>query len=853
MSYLSNHSNLVIKKTFNMKVIKRNGKHEEVDPNKIITRMKEITKKMGLTRVDPIAVALETIQGLKDFITTEELDFFAANKCAEKILEEPQYDALAAGICISNLHKTTPFDFLEVTKKLYNNKYEKKHSPLVTDKYRKFVNKNIDKIRKALGNYERDYLIDFFGIKTLERSYLNRIKSRNDDDLNIKGDGNEIKKIKTDGRIIERPQHMFMRVSLGIHLDNIDDALETYDLMSQKYFTHASPTLFNAGTPRPQLSSCFLLNMGDSLEEIFDTVKDAAFISKLAGGIGINLSNIRAKGSHIRGTNGISDGIIPLIKMLNEEARYVNQGGRRKGAFAVYIEPWHADIYQFCELRKTIGVEELRARDIFLAMWTNDLFMERVLSEGDWALMCPDECPGLTTTYGDEFNKLYIKYENDGNYKKVVKAAELYNHILSCQQETGMPYMLFKDNINRQSNQKNIGVIQCSNLCSEIVEYTAPDEIAVCNLASVCLPKFIDTTKKGKLIYNYDKLYQVVKVITKNLNKIIDINHYPVKKAKKSNSKHRPIGIGVQGLSDVYCILGYPFDSVEARDINKKIFETIYFSSLEASMELAKRDGPYETFKGSPFSEGKLQWHLWGLEQKDLLMPWDWSKLIIDIKEHGVRNSLLTAVMPTASTSQIMGNTVACEPIAANMFNRATLAGEYVVIRKHLIEKLISMNLWTKEIKEEFLYDKGSIQKIDEIPDEIKKIYLTAFEMSNKPLLVQAIERGPFIDQSQSQNMFCDKPDTDMLFKSHIYAWKNKLKTGMYYLRSQAAVDALNFGLDYEAEQRIRAKRNIVQIETTITIKEKDVLITESSNSLDISIPPVNPRSKFADCESCSG
>lgn len=1142
-----------------MEVVKRNGNRERVSFDKIIRRIEGVCERLHLGRIDPIEIAKETVQGLYNGITTEELDFFAANKCAEKILDDPEYNRLAAGLCISNLHKTTSDDFLHVTQKLYNNKdAEGNHNPLVTKEYLNAVMNNKEKLNATI-DYSKDFDFDFFAIKTLEKAYLIRLKNDEDDPAKKKKRNElsgEDKLRLSKGKIIERPQQMIMRVALGIHGQDIDAAIETYNLIANHYFTHASPTLFNAGTPRPQLASCFLLDMDDSIDDIFETISDVSKISKWAGGIGIHLNDIRASKSIIRGTNGTSDGIIPLIKVLNEVGRYINQcftpdtmvfskngpikmgdvkikdelytidgslkrvnevikntvdkeiyeinvvnsfetvkvtgehqiyvipnqkkitnlslilnrlkkdivkpvyksvkdlttddivcfpkpkyltnnefdedhhrfygimlrdgyiykkkncnsmeygiavnedskietykfikkyleskkihywennqdncisikwtyceklnikydelydsddekiistnylnlskdkttsllkglinnnddsvrkeiyyhttskklayqirfllmrfgvlvsghikddrdttqkityvlripkhefvetfadikatsklkyfeyddkmwsritsikkidykgevldfnmqdnhnyltnmglvhnSGRRNGAIAIYIEPWHADIYEFCDLRKNTGAEELRARDIFLALWVNDLFMKRVQENGMWSLMCPDECPGLTDTYGLEFEQLYIKYEQEGKYRKQVKAEDLWFHILTAQIETGMPYMLYKDSVNEKSNQKNIGVIKSSNLCSEIVQYSDQNEIAVCNLCSLCLPKYIITNEEGKLSYDFNKLLEVAQVATRNLNKIIDVNFYPVNKAKKSNFKHRPIGIGVQGLADTYCILDIPFDSEEARHLNKQIFETIYYGCLKASNDLAKQYGPYETFNGSPFSKGQLQYHMWGLNEDDLTTNLDWSSLINDIKKYGTRNSLLTALMPTASTSQIMNNNEAFEPFTTNLYTRTTLAGEYVVINRYLIEKLIKMGLWTKSVKDQFMYDNGSIQKIDEIPNHIKEIYKTAFEMKAKPIVQQAVDRGPFIDQTQSMNIFSNEPDFNMLTSSHFYGWKNGLKTGMYYLRSQPAVDPIKFGMDPETIRKIEKKR----------------------------------------------
>jgi ribonucleoside-diphosphate reductase alpha chain len=841
-----------------MEVIKRDGRREKVSFDKITLRISGLCKKLKLTRVDPIQIAQETIQGIHNGITTEELDIFASNKCAEKIMDDTEYNKLAAGLCISNIHKTTSENFLEVTNKLYNNVDRfGNHNPLVTKEYVKNVKNNITKINKMI-DYERDYNFDFFSIKTMEKAYLirilnkkkenyleNKTKSKKEQDKDKERNiQKEIMMMRKFGRVVERPQHMIMRVAIGIWGSNIENAFRVYDRMSNRYFTHASPTLYNAGSPYNQLSSCFLLNIDDSIDGIFETVADVAKISKRAGGIGIAVTNIRSRGSLIRGTNGNSDGIIPLAKLFNQEARYVNQGGRRKGAVALYLEPWHSDIYDFCNLRKNTGTEELRARDIFLGLWINDLFMKRVLAGENWTLMCPDECPNLTTTFGEEFEKLYIQYEKEGRGKKIVKAEDLLFHIMESQMETGMPYMCYKDNVNNKSNQKNIGVIQCSNLCSEIVEYTSLDEISVCNLASLCLPRYIEKSLNGIKTFNFKELYEDAKLVTKSLNKIIDINYYPVDKARYSNFKHRPIGVGVQGLADVYCIMELPFDSDKAFELNKRIFETIYFGCCESSMELAKIDGPYETFQGSPFSKGILQWHMWGLTENDLLMDWNWSQLIENIKKYGMRNSLLTSLMPTASTSQLMGNCEAIEPFVSNLYTRKTLAGEFIVVNKYLIDMLIEKGLYTNEVKEELLYDNGSIQKIEEIPQYIKEIFKTAFEMKTKPLIDQAVSRGPFIDQSQSLNIFSEKPSFNMLRMTHIYGWKKGLKTGMYYLRSRTAVDPFSFGLDYDSIIRIKKKRK----ETDNIEKYKH----QNKNSKSDEIVD-NRNDNYSECEMCSG
>ena len=1134
---------LNLSNSFFMRVVKRDGRHEKISFDKILKRIETLCETLKLDRIDAVEVTKDTINGLFDGITTEEIDHYAAVNCAEKIRDDPQYDKLASSLCISRLHKMTSKNFMDITNKLLN--YEDKfgkNNPLITKQYYDFVEKNIDIIQATL-DYHKDYDFDYFGYKTLERAYLHRTKLDSVNTENKKNKKNVKREIKC-GNIIERPQHLLMRVAIALNLDNINDALETYDGLSKRYFIFGSPTLYNAGSKWQQLSSCFLLKMADNIEHIYDTIKEVALISKRAGGIGISMSDIRASGSLIRGTNGTSNGPVPFIQELNWTGRAVNQGGRRNGAIAIYLEPWHADIFHFCELRSNKGKEEERARDIFLALWIPNLFMKRVEQDGMWSLMCPDECPGLTKTYGNEFEELYCKYEKEKRFKKQIRAMDLWFHILSAQIENGMPYMLFKDNINQQSNHQNLGVIQSSNLCvsgdtyiltqkgqlqiknlvnqniniwngkewsntnimktgtnkklikikfsngtylkctpehkfyimnnndtimiqanqlkindkliqhelpiinfnnynyidnelkypytqgffsnndgktsisdikyhkgylygentkllsyfdyvtysednieefcyellfhndmnknknfvpinypiknklkwfegycdannlifdnenlliscyndkefllkirlmlqtmgcdskiccnskiknikfynksnyhllilandlnklsklgfspnklkftinhpkqklkfikivgikkleikedtfcftenkrhmgifngiltgqcSEIVEYTAPDEIAVCNLSSICLPKFVEKNANGVLFFNFDKLLYVAGLVTLNLNKVIDINYYPVKNAKKSNIKHRPIGIGVQGLSDVFCMFDISYDSDEARILNRKIFETIYFGSLKKSMELAKKDGAYETFwfnGGCPFSKGKLQFHLWNLDESDLLMGFDWTTLINDIIKHGTRNSLLTTVMPTATTSQINGNTEACEPITTNVYTRSTLAGEFTIINKYLIEKLISLNLWNKEIRDELLYDRGSIQSIECIPNSIKAVYKTAFELKNKPIVLQAIERGPFIDQSQSLNLFCKIPDFEMLTSSHFYTWKNKLKTGLYYLRTQPAVDPMEFGLDIETIIQIEKKRNIIHVDNS-TDNEND-------------------------------
>lgn len=780
-------------------VIKRNGRKEKISFDKISKRINTLCKELHLDRINVFEIAKETINGLFNGITTEEIDHFAVINCSEKISEDTQYDKLATGLCISRLHKTTNRNFFEVTEVLFND-------TRVTKEYFEFVKINKEVLQKVLDeNYIKDYDFDFFGFKTLERSYLHK--------KNEKGVASVI---------IERPQHLFMRVAIALGINGkIEDVIETYYGLSDRKFIFGSPTLYNSGSKWCQMSSCFLLNMDDNLESIMDTTKEIGLISKRAGGIGVCASNIRASGSIIRGTNGASSGIVPLIQVLNWVGRYINQGGKRNGAIAIYLEPWHADIFHFCELRSNKGKEEERARDIFLALWICDLFMKRVETDDIWSLMCPDECPGLTTTYGEEFEKLYIKYEAEKKFKKQVRAKDLWFHILQSQIENGMPYMLYKDSINRKSNQKNLGVIQCSNLCSEIVQFTSANESAVCNLASLCLPRFVKTDKKGDKYYDFEELKNTAGLVVKNLNNIIDINFYPTEKAKMSNLKHRPIGLGVQGLADVFCMLDIPFDSGDARLLNKKIFETIYFGAVSMSMELAKEKGQYSSFDGSPMSKGLLQFHLWNESEDDLIMDYPWDTLIEDVKKYGVRNSLLTTIMPTASTSQIMGNTESIEPLATNVYTRTTLAGEFTVVNKYLIEKLISLKLWNENIRNELLYDKGSVQKIKEIPDEIKAVYKTAYEMRNKPIVQQSIDRGPFIDQSQSLNLFCQIPDFDMLTSSHFYTWRNGLKTGLYYLKTQPAVSAIDFGLDAEVINNIEEKRGNGKNKKGKGLKEK--------------------------------
>ena len=762
-----------------MQVIKRSGKREDVSFDKITARVKKLCYGLDVRYVNFIEISKKVIQGLYDGVTTTELDNLAAETAATMTTVHPDYALLAARIAISNLHKNTDKSFSKTIKALYNYidpKTGEKAGLIGEDTY-KLIWKNRDRLDSAI-IYDRDYSFDYFGFKTLERSYL----------------------LRMDGKVVERPQHMLMRAAIGIHGQDIEAAIETYNLMSEKWFIHATPTLFNAGTPKPQLSSCFLLSVTeDSISGIFETLTRCAKISQSAGGIGLSIHNVRAKGSYIKGTGGTSNGIIPMLRVYNDTARYVDQGGgKRKGAFAIYLEPWHADILGFLDLKKNHGKEELRARDLFYAMWISDLFMERVKADAEWSLFCPNEAPGLHECYGGEFEALYHKYEKEGRARKVVRAQELWFAILESQIETGTPYILYKDAANRKSNQKNLGTIKSSNLCTEIMEYTSPDEVAVCNLASISLAKFV----KEDGTYDFDRLYEIARVVTRNLNKVIDINYYPIKEAENSNLRHRPIGIGVQGLADAFILMRYPFDSPEARKLNKEIFETIYFAALTESCALAAEHGPYETYEGSPVSQGELQYDMWGVQPTD---RWDWAELKAKIKDHGVRNSLLLAPMPTASTSQILGNNECFEPYTSNIYSRRTLSGEHIVMNKHLLKDLIGLGLWNEEMKHRLMATNGSIQDIPEIPDELKALYKTVWEISQKVIIDLSADRGAFICQSQSLNLFVESPNFGKLSSMHFYAWQKGLKTGMYYLRSKAAVDPIKFTVDQKAQKKVMA------------------------------------------------
>tara|TARA_B100000683_G_scaffold277060_1_gene333642 strand:- start:225 stop:2531 length:2307 start_codon:yes stop_codon:yes gene_type:complete len=751
-----------------MYVVKRDGRRESVKFDKITARIKKLC--YGLNPlVTPEKVAMKVIEGLYDGVTTSELDNLAAEVAATNTITHPDYALLASRIAVSNLHKNTKKSFSETITDLYEYVDPKTNekAPLISDEVYDIIKKNADIFDSTI-IYDRDFRYDFFGFKTLERSYL----------------------LKLNGEVAERPQQMLMRVAVGIHKKDIDSAIETYNYMSEGWFTHATPTLFNSGTPKPQMSSCFLLTTKeDSIAGIYDTLKQCAQISQSAGGIGLSIHDIRASGSYIRGTNGTSNGVVPMLRVFNDTARYVDQGGgKRKGSFAIYVEPWHADIFDFLDLKKNHGKEEQRARDLFYALWIPDLFMRRVQENGDWTLMCPNECPGLSEAYGKKFEKLYNKYESEGKGRKKIKAQELWFKILESQIETGTPYMLYKDAANEKSNQKNLGTIKSSNLCTEIIEYTAHDEVAVCNLASIALPKFVVDGK-----FDHEKLFNVTYRVTKNLDKVIDANYYPVPEARNSNMRHRPIGIGVQGLADAFILMRHAFDSPEAKQLNKEIFETIYYAALTASKDLAIENGPYETWKGSPISKGVFQFDMWKVKPTD---RWEWDLLREEVKKHGVRNSLLLAPMPTASTAQILGNNECFEPYTSNIYTRRVLSGEFIIVNKHLLRDLVKLGIWNDRLKNKLMASNGSIQKIDEIPDNIKELYKTAWEISQKEILDMAADRGAYIDQSQSLNIFMENANFAKLTSMHFYGWKAGLKTGMYYLRTKSATDAIKFTLD---------------------------------------------------------
>ena len=791
-----------------MYVVKRDGRREQVQFDKITARVKKLC--YGLhERVDPVSVAMRVIEGVYDGVTTSELDNLAAEVAATNAVNHPDYAQLASRIAVSNLHKTTEKSFSEVMHKLHTYKDPVTGEPasLIASDVMEIIEANSEALDSAI-IYDRDFSYDYFGFKTLERSYL----------------------LKVDGKVAERPQQMLMRVSVGIHKDDLESAIKTYNMMSEGWFTHATPTLFNAGTPKPQMSSCFLLTMQeDSISGIYDTLKQCAKISQNAGGIGLAIHDVRATGSYIRGTNGTSNGIVPMLRVFNDTARYVDQGGgKRKGSFAVYIEPWHADVFDFLDLKKNHGKEEQRARDLFYALWVPDLFMKRVEADGEWTLMCPNECPGLSDSWGPEFEALYEKYEAEGKGRKTIKAQELWFKIVESQIETGVPYMLYKDAANSKSNQQNLGTIRSSNLCTEIIEYTAKDEVAVCNLASIALPKFV----KEDLTFDHDKLFEVTYQVTKNLNRVIDRNYYPIVEARNSNMRHRPVGLGVQGLADAFILMRFPFDSEEARQLNKDVFETIYYAACCASKDMAIEEGPYESFKGSPASEGKLQFDMWDITPSD---RWEWDILKEEIMDKGMRNSLLVAPMPTASTAQILGNNECFEPYTSNIYTRRTLSGEFIVVNNHLLRDLTKLGLWNEEMKNQLIAANGSIQNIPEIPENLKTLYRTAWEISQRAILDMAADRGAYICQSQSLNVFMENANAPKLTSMHFHAWRSGLKTGMYYLRTKAATDAIKFTVDKKYKEQPAPE----QKEAAQMTHEEQVAACSIENG--------------PDCEMCSG
>ena len=808
-----------------MKVKKRDGSLEEMRYDKITKRISVLCQDLNMEYIDPTYVTLKVTQGIYDGISTTELDVLAAEIAAAMVTTHPDYAKLAGRLAVSNLHKTTPKKFSQSIKELYSFIEPKtnKESSLIDEKIYNFVISNREVLDGAI-DQDRDLDFDYFGIKTLERSYLLKIGSR----------------------IVERPQYLYMRVAVGICKGDVEMALRIYDDLSQHYYTHATPTLFNAGTKRPQMSSCFLIgNKGDDIEGLFNTITDVAKISKWAGGIGLHVHDVRAKGSYIKGTGGESDGLVPMLKTYNEVARWINQGGKRKGSFAIYLEPWHADVYDFIDLRKNHGKEEMRARDLFLAMWTPDLFMQRVEQDGDWTLFSPDEAPGLSDTYDSPENKaftrLYESYEKQGVGRKVVKARKLMDAILTAQIETGTPYMLYKDPANYKSNQKNLGTIKSSNLCTEIIEYSSPTEQAVCNLASIALPKYIVNGE-----FSHDVLYSSVYQVVKNLNNVIDLNFYPTEETKRSNFKHRPVGLGVQGLADVFCMLGLPFESDAADTLQTDIFETIYFAALTSSKDLSKIDGPYESIDGSPIQKGIFQFEMWGKKDKDLSGRWDWKTLRKEIKDYGVKNSLLIAPMPTASTAQILGNNEAFEPFTTNLYSRRTLSGEFIMINKHLVNDLLNLGMWNEEIKKKLIMENGSVQNIPEIPTQLKEVYKTVWEMSQKRILQMAANRSIFIDQSQSLNLFIDNATKPKLLAAHLFGWKLGLKTGMYYLRTRAAVDAMKgLGVDTSVAKPIEITSSVINVE----VPTNNTLISEQT--LELVMTSEKPTDSPFDCDGC--
>lgn len=806
-----------------MYVIKRDGRQESVKFDKITARIQKLCYGLDPNHVDSVSVAMKVIQGIFPGVTTVQLDNLAAETAASMTTRHPDYALLASRIAISNLHKITKKSFSETMKDLYLyvDPKTQQHAPLIADDVYEIIRDNATELDSTI-IYDRDFGYDYFGFKTLEKSYL----------------------LKINGQVAERPQHMLMRVAVGIHKNDIAQAIKTYELMSERWFTHATPTLFNAGTPKPQMSSCFLLTMkDDSIEGIYDTLKQCAKISQSAGGIGLSIHNVRATGSYIRGTNGTSNGIVPMLRVFNDTARYVDQGGgKRKGSFAIYLEPWHADVFDFLNLKKNHGKEEVRARDLFYAMWVPDLFMKRVEEEGDWSLFCPNEAPGLAESWGEKFEALYEQYEAEGRQRKTVKAREVWAAILEAQIETGTPYMLYKDAANRKSNQQNLGTIKSSNLCTEIIEYTDENEVAVCNLASIALPRFIN---EGK--FDHQKLFEVTYQITLNLNKIIDNNFYPVPEAERSNLRHRPIGIGVQGLADAFIMLRYPFESEDAQKLNSEIFETIYYASMTASKDLAKVDGHYETYPGSPVSKGIFQYDMWNVTPSN---RWEWDVLKEEVAKYGVRNSLLLAPMPTASTSQILGNNECFEPYTSNIYLRRVLSGEFPIVNKHLLRDLVDLGIWNEGLKNKIIRANGSIQDIEEIPANIKELYKTVWEIKQRTIIDMAADRGAYICQSQSLNIFMESPNMAKITSMHFYAWKRGLKTGMYYLRTKAAADAIKFTVQTQAEKALSPVVNAaveVKSEMPVNAAAPVVMMDGGDMQSQISCSLDNPDA----CEAC--
>lgn len=779
-------------------VQKRNGSHQPLHFDKITTRLTNLCQNIEpkLDFIDPTEITQKIVASIYDGVTTQQIDELTAETCASRIPIHSEFGELASRIIISNHQKTTSNSFLEVMERLYNNKdLNGNHVPLVAEDKMMVIRENIGEIEKQI-DYDRDFKLDYFAFKTLERAYLQKIR----------------------GKIVERVQHMWMRVSIGIHGNDLENAFKTYHGMSQLLFTHATPTLFNSCTPSPQLLSCFLLGVHDSIDGIYKGITDCARISKWAGGIGCWTTNVRAKDSMIRGTNGKTSGIVPMLRVFNETARYVNQAGRRNGSFAIYIEPWHADILDFLELKKSHGDENSRARDLFYALWIPDLFMQRVKEDGKWSLFCPDECPGLADVVGDDFKDLYEKYENDkSRVRETYQAREVWQRILVSQIETGTPYVLYKDAANLKSNQKNLGTIKSSNLCTEIIEYSDDKEYACCTLASIALPRFIETSENGNKIFNFRRLMETTKQVTRNLDKVIDLNYYPVIETEKSNKRHRPLGIGVQGLADTYAMMGWSFDDERSRNLNKQMFAAIYYASMNASLELAKEKGEYDTFRGSPLSYGKFQFDLWGQQALQQVgdIKLDWDALREKVVKHGVRNSLLLAPMPTASTSQILGNNECIEPFTSNLYSRRTIAGDFMIINKHLQKEMEKRGLWSKDIKDAIILNNGSVQGLSVIPQDLQEIFKTAWDLSQKVLIDQAADRGIYVCQSQSLNLFLQDPTASKVSGMHMYGWKKGLKTGMYYLRTRAKARAQQFTIDPERARKLTSQKSTIQSNQT--------------------------------------